>query len=192
MDYHHRYKEDGSYEIICTRCFLTVGLAAGHAVARMLEAQHICPKANSASVAPAPSGDHPEAIPGELSSQPARSLRFVATAKETHFALLFVAVILAFYALPTGLEVIATTYLGPWAGTIFLGDFCGCVCLATIFKLRRTSVILYAVLTIGEAALYASRLLPASALLWITDVVPTIVVMAKIMSLQSPGRWLKE
>lgn len=190
MDYHHRYKEDGSYEIICTRCFLTVGLASGHAVARMLEARHICPKANH--LTSTPSGDHPGAIRRELSSQPARSLRFVATAKETHFALLSVAVILAFYALPTGLEFITTTYLGPWAGTIFLGDFCGCVCLATIFKLRRTSLILYAVLTIGEGALFASRFLPASALLWITDVVPTIVVMAKIMSLQSPGRWLKE
>jgi hypothetical protein len=53
-------------------------------------------------------------------------------------------------------------------------------------------VILYAVLTICEGVLYAGRLLPASAILWITDLVPTIVVMAKIMSLQSPGKWLRE
>jgi hypothetical protein len=191
MDYYHRPKQDGSYEVICTRCFLTVGLAAGIEIARTLEAQHICPKANSASVAPL-SGDHPKSVRRRLSPQPARSLRFVARAKETHFALLSLTVIVVVYVLPTGFELIATPHLGPWAGTIFLGDVCGCLCLASVFKLPRTGVILYAVLTICEAVLYAGRLLPASAILWITDLVPTLVVMAKVMSLQSPGRWLKE
>ncbi len=192
MDFYHRYTEDGGYEVVCTRCFLSVGLAPGITVARRLEAQHICPKANSPSEAPAPSGDRHGSIQQELSFQPAQSLRFVARAKETHFALLSLTVILVVYALPTGLEFIATSYLGPWVGTIFLGDLCGCLCLASIFKLRKTSVILYAVLTICEGVFYAGRLLPASAILWITDLVPTIVVMTKIMSLQSPGKWLRE
>jgi hypothetical protein len=172
MDFYHRYTEDGGYEVICTRCFLTVGLAAGIAIARRLEAQHICPK-DSASDSPTLSGDRPGSIRRELSSLPARSLGFVARAKETHFALLSLAVIVVVYALPTGVEFIATSYLGPWVGTIFLGDFCGCLCLASIFNLRKTGVILYAVLTICEGALFAGRLLPASAILWITDLVPT-------------------
>ena len=187
MDYHHRYNEDGSYEIICTRCFLTVGLAGGHAAARKLEALHICPRANSANAAPGFPDNHPDLIPRVLSSQPSRSLRLVATAKETHFALLFLTVIFVFYALPTALEFIATPYLGPWVGIIFCGDFCGCVCLATVFKLRRTSVILYTILTICEGFLYAGHLLPASALLWITDAIPTMVVVAKIVRLHGPG-----
>jgi hypothetical protein len=187
MDYYHRYKENGSYEIICTRCFLTVGLAAEEAAARKLEAQHNCPKANSASAAPEFSDDRSRSIRRELSRLATQSLRSVARAKETHLVLLCLTVIIVFYVLPTGLELVATTYLGPWVGTIFLGDFCGCVCLATIFKLRRTSIILYAVLTVGEGALFASHLLSASALLWITDLVPTLVLIATVVRLPAPG-----
>jgi len=187
MNYHHRYNKDGSCEIICTRCFLTVGLAAEQGAAQKLEAQHNCPRANSASAAPEFSANHSRSIRQELSRLATQSLRFVATAKETHLALLCLSVIFVFYVLPTGLELVATTYLGPWVGIIFLGDFCGCVCLATIFKLRRTSIILYAFLTIAEGALFASHLLSACALLWITDLVPTLVLVATIVCLPAPG-----
>ncbi len=184
MNYHHRYIKDGSYEIICTRCFLTVGLATGPSAARALESQHLCPKSDSASaVLDTPSRQSGLIRPG-LSA--ARSLRFVATARETHFALLSLTVIFMFYALPTWMEFVATSYFGPWVGTIFVGDLCGCLCLASVFNLRRTSIILYLALTTCEGVLFASRLLPASALLWITDLVPTMVVMAKIVSLRSP------
>jgi hypothetical protein len=187
MNYHHRYNQDGSYEIICTRCFLTVGLAAEEAAARKLEAQHNCPKANLATAAPEFSDNHPRLIPRELSRLATQSLRFVGTAKETHLVLLCLTVIFVFYVLPTGLEFVASTYLGPWVGIIFLGDFCACVCLATVFKLRRASITLYAVLTIFEGALFASHLLSASALLWITDSVPTLVLMATIVRLPASG-----
>ena len=187
MDYHHRYNDDGSYEIICTRCFLTVGLAGEDVAGRKLEAQHNCPRANFASAAPRLSGNHPRSIRPALSRPPTRGLMFVARAKETRFTLLAVAAIFVFYALPTGLEFMATPYLGPWAGNIFLGDLCGCICLATVFRLRRTSVILYVVLTTCEGVLFAGRLLSASSLLWITDVVPTIFVVAKVVRLHGPG-----
>jgi hypothetical protein len=187
MDYHHRYTGDGSYEIICTRCFLTVGLAAEQSAARTLEAQHNCPKAKPSTAAPEFSANHSRSIRQELSSLATQSLRFAARAKETHPVLLCLTVTFVFYVLPTALEFVASTYLGPWVGIIFLGDFCGCVCLATIFKLRRTSIILYSVLTICEGALFASSLLSASALLWITDLVPTFVLMATIVRLPAPG-----
>jgi hypothetical protein len=187
MKFHHRYNQDGSYEIICTRCFLTVGLAAEEAAARKLEARHNCPRANSASAAPEFPDNHSRSIRRELSRLATQSLSFVATAKETHLVLLCLTVIFVFYVLPTGLEFVASTYLGSWVGIIFLGDFCGCVCLAAIFKLRRTSIILYAVLTIFEGALFASHLLSASALLWITDSVPTLVLMAIIVRLPASG-----
>jgi hypothetical protein len=187
MDYHHRYNKDGSYEIICTRCFLTVGLAGEDVAGRKLEAQHNCPRANFANAAPRLSRNYPRSIRPALSRLPTRGLMFVATAKQARFTLLAIAVIFVFYALPTGLEFIATPYLGPWVGTIFLGDLCGCICLATVFNLRRTSVILYVVLTTCEGVLYAGRLLPGSALLWITDLVPTIVVAAKVVRLHGPG-----
>jgi hypothetical protein len=43
MNYHYRYDHEGNCEIVCTRCFMTIGQARGLASVRGIEAQHQCP-----------------------------------------------------------------------------------------------------------------------------------------------------
>ena len=179
MEFHRRFNQDGSCEIICVICFQTVGIAKGNAAAKEIEARHICrldavPDA-SASERISRSGlsavlqyiDTPTRVP--------------AIAQRLPLPLVSLTVALFLYALPTAVEWIVTRRTNPWVGSIILGDLVGCACLATIFRMPRTGVLLYVLLTGCEAFLYEFRLISATTLAWIVDIVPMLVVAGLIV-----------
>jgi uncharacterized membrane protein YgdD (TMEM256/DUF423 family) len=173
MNYHRRYHEDGSCEVICTRCFLTLGLAKQHRAAQEIETQHVCGRTTGKEL----SRIHANAerlvfvIPGRL--------------RQLNIALLLLIVGVVLYALPTMVELAAAEHVSPWVATVLFGDFTGCACLAAVFKMRRTGLLFYLLLTGCEGALYASHTLSANALVWLVDLVPTLVVAGKIARLRS-------
>lgn len=176
MNYYRRYDEDGNCEVICTRCFATVGVASGSNAARRMEALHVCRKKTDreeSNVIPInrDAGGSPEAAMSGGGFFP-----FSAKLKDLNAWVLFPAVVLLLYALPTVLELAATKHFNPWFAVILPGDAVGCAFLITVFKRPRTGIILYLLLTICEAALYEFHLVPVGDLIWIVDVVPTLVV----------------
>jgi hypothetical protein len=173
MNYHRRYHRDGSCEVICTRCFLTLGLAKHHRAAQEIEMQHVCKRTTGVALS-------------KIYANPGRPVSFLSGGLwQLNIVLLFLTVAVALYLLPTVAEFAAEKYVSPWVATILFGDLAGCVCLAAVFNMRRTGLLLYVFLTGCEGALYASHALSPNALTWLVDVVPTLVVAGKIARLRS-------
>jgi hypothetical protein len=99
------------------------------------------------------------------------------SAHATYIPFAYVTIVFFAYALPTAVEFIATQHFNPWIASILPGDIVGCLCLAAIFKLRRTAVLLYLTLTVLEALFFQLDLVSAHALIWIVDLVPTLVLL---------------
>jgi hypothetical protein len=178
MNYHHRYVEDGSCEVICTHCFLTIGVVKGLAAVKELEGTHICS-------ARASMNGHLSQPSPDISSPKIR--RFPAYADKIaslSVPLLFIAIPLLLYALPTAIEIVLLPHIGPWLTSIVFGDLVACACIFAVFRMRRTGLILYLLLMISKACLYSAHIIPANMLVWITDLIPALIVMAKIASLK--------
>jgi hypothetical protein len=79
------------------------------------------------------------------------------------------------YVLPSVIELLATRHLNPWLAVILPGDIAGCAWLFGVFKMQRTGLILYLLLTACEGCLYVSNIVSVGALIWITDLVPTLI-----------------
>ena len=163
MDYYRRFSQDGACEVICTRCFLTVGQATELDAVRELEAHHVCLEEAEES----------------------------ASRHETHWAdrlkmaMILSLVVFLLYVGPTTIEFSASRTMNPWLSVILFGDFTGCAWLFAFFRFRKAAVLLYISLTALEALLYACHIVPASALSWIVDVVPTLAVVAVILKTQT-------
>lgn len=180
MNYYRRYDENGNCEVICTRCFATVGTANDLSAARKIEALHVCGRNTDE--------DAPKIIAidraiGSSSTLPRVDSLFGAAVKlkAPNTPILFLVVLFFLYVLPTVLELLATKRFNPWLAVILPGDLIGCACLITVFRMPRTGVALYLLLTICEAALYGSKVVAARDLIWIVDLVPTVIVACLIM-----------
>lgn len=183
MNYFRRYDKDGNCEVICTRCFLTLGVANGLAAIREIEAQHACGRMT----------DHERftrMLDNEesFSRQSAMALNRVerlfgksGRLGEFSLSIIFFSVVILLYALPTAVELAAVQHLNPWLAVIFPGDLIGCAWLVAIFKLRRTGWFLYLALTACESCLYVSHFMTANALVWVVDLVPTLAVLGMIL-----------
>ncbi|TAK11961.1 MAG: hypothetical protein EPO35_11855 [Acidobacteria bacterium] len=89
-----------------------------------------------------------------------------------------VAVLLLFYGVPTAIEA---GFISAPRALIIFGDLIGCVAIARIsWKLGAS---LYAGLTGIEAVLVQTALVGPSTLLWITDLVPALVLAAFAVAL---------
>jgi hypothetical protein len=175
MDYYRRYRQDGSCEIICVSCFTTIGIAENSSMARGLEAEHSChQKAGEKPSPPLPPTLHlPSAIMNaEKATPPWPSL---ALGWEPQFFGIAMVVIFLYF-LPTAIERIAMDHANIWVSCILPGDLAGCLYLATALNKPRFAISLYLLLTILEGYLYIHHLLPARALFWVVDIVPTLVV----------------
>ena len=85
------------------------------------------------------------------------------------------------YVLPTVIKLLAARHLNPWLAIILPGDLAGCAWLFGVFKMQKTGLILYLLLTACEGCLYVSNTVSADALIWIADVVPTLIVAGIIV-----------
>ncbi|HEV2273924.1 MAG TPA: hypothetical protein VGR96_07145 [Acidobacteriaceae bacterium] len=185
MDYHCRYREDGTCEVICTRCFLTLGVADGLASVREIEASHIC-----AGRSPLPLNglDSPvfSARQGPASAHSAcASSRSVGEQSISLLLLYFLSLTGVLYATPTIVEIVLIRHISPWFAGIVLGDALGSALLYGVFKMRRSAILLYLVLTVIESCLYGFQIVSADALPWITDLVPAVVVAYKLTRMQA-------
>lgn len=183
MNYHHRYSADDTYEVICTRCFSTVGVVKGSAAAKEIESRHMCAAEVSQARFSGMVSPDSSSVGAAVSKQnwQKRILEFSARLEEWHITLLLLSVALVFYFLPSTLESLVIRYWGVWWTCIVLGDLLGCFGMAAIWGLRRISIALYLLLTSFEGYLYTTHLASAGALIWITDLVPTVVILSMIM-----------
>ena len=179
LNYYRRYQQDGTCMVICTRCFLTIGIAQGQAAVKDLESRHVCSRAVQGVV--------PEALPTRASAPVmVRQDELVTSLLQAvaRWNPLFIAVILMvlLYALPTVLEYVAVRHFNPWLAVILPGDALGCAALIVFFGMRRTGLVLYLVLTGIEGAFYLTHFLSPPVLLWIVDLVPTLIAISFVGS----------
>jgi hypothetical protein len=187
MNYYRRYNGDGTWEIICTRCFLSLGTANGISAAMEMETRHFCAAEASQDISSGtlPSHNSPLNHPTSTLSFIDRLLATAPKKQSLHVPLMLLSAVLLIYVLPTALELVATQHISPWLASIFPGDLAGCICLAAVFKMRRTGVLLYLLLTICETFLYLSNIVSARELPWIVDLVPTLIVAGAIARARS-------
>jgi hypothetical protein len=177
------YKKDGTCEVICTRCFVTLGVADRSDSVREMEALHFCdrtvaPKHRPSIVSIRGSSDTrltPISIPIE------RIIDSYGTRAAPNLWMALLIIVSLLYVLPTVVELLAARHLNPWLAIILPGDIAGCAWLFGIFKMQRTALILYLLLTACEAGLYVSNVVSAGALIWIADLVPTLIVAGIIV-----------
>jgi hypothetical protein len=96
--------------------------------------------------------------------------------------LMLCAGVLCFYIFPSVIEVELVKHLSVWIGCILVGDLAGCSFLSLVCGLKKTGVLLYLFLTASEGSLYELRIVPRSGLVWMVDLVPTLLVVALIVA----------
>ena len=172
------YKKDGTCEVICTRCFVKLGVADRTDAIREMEALHVCDRA----VAP------PSIVPIRGSSdtlldtnQIRRILRSYGERAKPNLWVALLSIASLLYLLPMVIKLLAARHLNPWLAVILPGDIAGCAWLFGVFKMQRTGLILYLLLTACESCLYVSNIVSADALIWIADLVPTLIVAGIIV-----------
>lgn len=181
MDYYHRSNDDGSFETICTRCFATLGQTKEWNHLAGIEAEHICPARSKGSAAPPPASP--------FAAQPTPSPRgldwFFVNSGRTNVPqtlLMLCTGVVCFYIFPSVIESELLKHLSTWVACILFGDMAGCSFLSLVCGLKKTGVLLYLFLTGCEGTLYGLRLLPRSLLLWVVDLVPTLIVAVLILA----------
>src|SRR5277367_3749823 len=104
MDYHRRYRQDGSCEIICTECFSTIGTALNARAAEALEAGHLCPKKINRAAAgeAADQGTRASAICAARNS--VQRFLGISARHRMYLPIAALAAILLVYVLPTAAE----------------------------------------------------------------------------------------
>jgi hypothetical protein len=175
MKFYHRYDEDGICEVICTRCFLTLGSARELIAIKDLEARHACGK-------------------NARSRQSASELYLITPPKELfekakvfNACAFFAAIILSLYLFPTMVEIGAARIFNPWVAIILPGDAMGCLFLMTTLRMRWLGLCLYVLLTICESSLYGFRIIAPGILPWITDIIPTLLAGGLMLRSRFPG-----
>ena len=187
MRYYRRYHADGRCAVVCTRCLATVGRAATFTDADELEKQHVCgPRARVEF------GDAALRFYAEFGKPRAwhgGGLRdFLGGLSRLRAWMLFAAIILVVYGLPNLVEFAIQGAVSPWVLNILFGDLTGCVLLAAVLRMPRTGVLLYVSLSLAEAGLYATGTVSPSARAWMTDAVPTLVVVGRVVQLRPRAR----
>lgn len=176
MKYYLLYRNNGTCDVICTRCFVKLGVAGQSDALREMEALHVCDRAAApkhlSSIAPIRGSSN-----GLLDTDQIR--RILGSYGERGVPNLWMALLLIvslLYLVPTVIEILAARHLNPWLAVIFPGDIAGCAWLFGALKMQRTALILYLLLTACESCLYLSNMVSDNALIWIVDLVPTLVV----------------
>ncbi len=189
MNFYYRSLPEGRCEIVCTRCFLTVGMGHNADDIRRIENSHTC----LAKGAPRPVRCSPSL--GEPDSNAAPGAVLVTrsnfeTGRFRRLALLLIGSALLLYVLPTVLEFVALRRSSHWFSVIVLGDLAGCACLAIFFRRFKAGMLLYCLLTGIEACLCLFHLAQVETLSWMTDLVPTLVVTVMLLRPEQRNRML--
>jgi hypothetical protein len=175
MDHHYyRFLADGSCDIICTRCFLKIGKGQTPDAAREQADSHIC------QVASCP-GDFVNAPATEETGDAVREMlpNFGILRLPTPYLLLLAFVL--FYAIPTVLEMAILRHPSLWAVDILIGDLSGCIGIFVVLKKKKLAVLLYLALTAIEFWLYSTQVISAHLLVYLMDLVPSVIMAVAIL-----------
>ena len=186
MNFYYRSLPENRCEVVCTRCFRTLGAGRGMDEISRIENSHQCAARQAVRPAPRP---FPIPAPRERRKFPSLSLRLDRHSLSGLWrrCLLVVLAALALYVLPTALEFAAMRHWNPWVSTVLPGDVAGCVCLGILFRRRKAAALLYCLLTIFEAGAYGLHIMPLDVLVWFTDLVPTLAVAAMVLRSTGSG-----
>jgi len=188
MNFYYRSLPDGQREVVCTRCFLTVGAAWEIDEIRRIENTHQCRAVRASAAAPQPPVNPGPRVPPQLQALRAAVEPRLKSHLARNFLLVFAAALLL-YLVPTLFEFTALRSWNPWIAVVIPGDLAGCLCLAVVFRKVRAGIALYFLLTAIEAGCYWFQIMSPGVLLWVTDLVPTLMVSAIIWC--SAGRSAK-
>lgn len=185
MHFYYRNLKDGRCEVICTRCFLTIGIASGIEAIRGLEDIHHCSKQEMPLFTghSSPTAHH-RGVP--ITSRLTRGNVPEHNASHARTTLRLIAVTFLFYVLPTVLEFEALRVWNPWIAIVLPGDLLGCVCLIAVFRKVKTGMAVYSLLTAMEGCLYSFHMTPLRAIPWIADLIPALMISG--IMLRSPIR----
>lgn len=176
MNYYYSSNEDGSFKVICTRCFITVGTVQRFESVKRLESAHRCSsKEENGTTRVYSEGDKRHTL---------RQRHFLEVVSTVRYHYLLISTLLLLFAFPTLCELILFRYPNLNYPCILFGDLTGCAFLFVFLQMRRTAVILYLLLTVFESCLLASRIVPTIDILWIMDVVPTLIAVQRITKLK--------
>ncbi|HEX3663163.1 MAG TPA: hypothetical protein VHU89_17130 [Acidobacteriaceae bacterium] len=174
--FYRRYDPDGRCKVICMQCFQTLGTAWDRHSLEEMEAAHLC------------------ASPLPAARRPGREVRpempLLREALHMHVGVLVGLTVLALYLLPTALEFAASYAVNPWLAVILPGDLIGCAVLVGLLRMPRTGVLLYVLLTVAEALSYAANGAVVPDLRWLTDSIPTLLVVSLVLRMKLRSREL--
>lgn len=190
MNFYYRPLPDGRREIVCTRCFLTIGAAVETEEIRRLEENHRCAATRIPATGPLAAL---AAVPKRRSQGRIAfamdSIGWVRNGMRTRggvrSVLFVVAAAVFLYIVPNQLEFLALRHWNPYISSVLPGDVAGCVFLCVVLRRVKVGVALYCVLTAFEAGALGLHVMPVGVLPWFTDLVPTLVV--GVMVLRMPG-----
>lgn len=188
MDFYYRSLPEGRCEIVCTRCFLTLGAAQAIEEIRRIESLHQCAAARIPTLQTAVatrrfSADAETRSPATLSAISGGTANLPLPLRN---ALRLVAAAVLLYFLPTAFELVAMHHWNPWICSLLWGDLTGCAFLCFVLGKVKAGICLYCLLTVFEAGACWLHLMPLSVLPWFTDLVPTVVVSVTVLRSAKP------
>jgi hypothetical protein len=97
--------------------------------------------------------------------------------------------ILFSYVLPTLVERLLVSRIGPFWAYVVLGDVMGCAVLGALTRWR-IGIALYLVLDVVETLLLQTRVVSVTGMMWMADAVPTaLLCLLAIMVVRVRGGW---
>jgi hypothetical protein len=189
MNFYYRSLPNGRCEVVCARCFLTLGTAKDtEDIWRIEDIHHCRVKSGVAEVRKSPVLNSFSRAAQEFPHRLVQSRE--KTAPAVRSAPLLLAIAFFLYVLPTAFEFSVLRSWNPWLATLLPGDLAGCACLILIFRKSRAGITLYFLLTTIEACLFWLQMAPLALLPWLTDLVPTLVVSGLVLRSSGPSRKL--
>jgi hypothetical protein len=192
MNFYYRLLPDGRCEVVCTRCFLTIGAALEIEEIRRVESSHQCVPVRILAVRPAappasrPTLDAQRRLPASFRSLLATTSES-GTTRRVRNGLLLLGTALFLYIMPNQFEFLALRHWNPWVSSVLPGDLLGCAVLCIAFRKVKAGVFLYCLLTTLEACALGLHIMPLSVLPWFTDLIPTLVVAVMVLRTAKDG-----
>ena len=174
MDFYFVARNDGMYDLICTRCFATVVSTNDPSSFQAHQALHRCTEFKAIHPGTTPVRESRKNGRARIAPKPLIDLQAV------RFPVLLIIGVLLLYALPTAIELLLLQRINRRVDIVVVGDLLGCACIFFILKRRRVAIAVYVITAAFETVAYGLDLLSTQALCCIADAVPTLVVFSML------------
>lgn len=183
MDFCYIQRKDGSYALVCTRCFEAVASSEDSESLQHSKAVHRCKEGGEGRFL---HGGAPKVHDVSVKQCGTDLLQRARWSRILQSSWMVVAAVFLLYAIPKWLELVLVRTVNPWISVVFLGDAVGCACIIAMFKRPGLAIAVYLAATGLEALARELHLMHAAALTWVADVIPTIVAIALLVKIRQP------